>query len=147
MNNALLALSSKKSKAYVMKTKPSVWEISRGSIPVQLYMLKIKLSDNWGTPHHPMILLTRTQMPIFPEFPLYLARGQKTIVNFSPFQDPLQLDSDAIEKLTIYTLRIFEDVFNKKYEQDSKNMSYWLTCCTVRVARARREDYDTERRW
>ncbi|KAL2352640.1 dsRNA-specific nuclease [Cryomyces antarcticus] len=110
MRNALLALNMKKSNMYTMRLKPSIWESSQGLVPEELFVLILDLTDGLDRPHLPLALLTRTRLPEFPWFPLYLDSGKKTMVRTSSLPRSFRVSSDRLDQLTAFTLR----------------MSYWL---------------------
>lgn len=126
MRNAMLALNSKKTNMYDMKTKPSLWEGSRGVVPTELFPTVVSFTNDPDKPYQPLILLTRTPMPEFPSFPLHMSTGKQINTAFKRMKLPLHIQADDLEKITTFTLRIFLDVFNKKYEVDAANLSYWL---------------------
>ncbi|GAB7356647.1 hypothetical protein MBLNU459_g7366t2 [Dothideomycetes sp. NU459] len=126
MRNAALALNVRKTKSYTMRLKPSVWENSRGSAPAVLYFTLLDVPEGLDRPHRPLLLLSRAPLPRFPEFPLYLNGGRKVFVKSTSFSEPFSLSTDAINSLTAFTMRVYFDLFNKKYESDTAQMSYWL---------------------
>ncbi|KAF2838659.1 hypothetical protein M501DRAFT_1031732 [Patellaria atrata CBS 101060] len=126
MRNALLALNSKKSNMYNMRLKPSIWETTRGSVPTQLFLTIIDLPMGLDRPHQPLGLLTRECLPEFPEFPLHLNDGKVSIVKVIPLKFSFHSTQELLEHLTSFTLRIYKDLFNKTFENEQANMSYWL---------------------
>ncbi|OQO09415.1 hypothetical protein B0A48_04813 [Cryoendolithus antarcticus] len=140
MRNALLAVNMKKTLQYDMRTKPDVWQQSRGSLPTELFMMIVEYSNGLGRPHQPLVMLTRKPVPVMPSFALYLNDGTEVSVVPRICMNALKLDSGDLEKLTAFTLRVFSDCFSKKYENDAKQLSYWLAPaasgipCPARVA-------------
>ena len=128
MRNAHLALNTNKSKAYIMKIKPSLWERTRGSQPDNLYLtiLELENPENLGRPCQPLALLTRTRLPDFPPFLLYLQVDKTSNVLCNPIMKSIEVDNAALRDLTEFTLRIYRDIYNKKYEVNEPGMSYWL---------------------
>ncbi|CAN9461982.1 unnamed protein product [Alternaria alternata] len=126
--NALLALSEKKKGMYSMLIKPeSIWKIGRGVVPLRVfYLTLIDLDAGLDRPHQPMGLLTRNPLPQMPNFPIYLTDCRPSNVISQSSQTPLYVSAETIDILTGFTLRIYEDVYNKKYENDAKKMSYWV---------------------
>jgi endoribonuclease Dicer len=124
--NALLALSEKKKGMYSMLIKPEFWKIGRGVAPTCLYLTLIDLDAGLDRPHQPMGLLTRNPLPQMPNFPIYLTDCRPSNVISQSSQTPLYVSAETIDILTGFTLRIYEDVYNKKYENDAKKMSYWV---------------------
>ena len=128
MRNAHLALNMNKGNSYAMKVKPSVWERNRGSFPKELFMtvLKLETPDSLGRPSQPLALLTRTAMPDFPPIPLHLQPGKASNVLCTSMTVACQTTNLMVEKLNDFTLRIYKDIFNKTFEVNIAEMSYWL---------------------
>lgn len=126
MRNAALALSSKQTDMYDMRVKPRVWEDKRGSMPSAVYLIHIDFSEGLDRSHQPMLLVTRSPMPAFPEFPLFLNDGRKTNVRLTTLSPACKVSEAELTKFTSFTLRVFKDLYNKTYEFDVAKMSYWL---------------------
>ena len=122
----------KKTNAYTMRIKPSVWEETRGSLPDMLHLTLLILAspENLGRPYQPLALLTRTPLPEIPRFPLHLQPGKSSEVLCVPIKRHLTVSVSTLEKLTSFTLRVYKDVFNKVYEVNQPQMSYWLAPVT-----------------
>lgn len=131
MRNALLAVDSKKTEGYAMRIKPSVWADGRGTVPDCLFVTVVDFPKGLERTHQQLALLTRAPMPHFPSFPIFLNDGKATPVVSASLQVPIQVSEDTLQKLTKYTLQIFEDVFSKTYEADSSKVSYWLAPATL----------------
>ncbi|MCJ1399859.1 Dicer-like protein 1 [Xylographa trunciseda] len=128
MRNAHLALSLKTTNAYGMRVKPEVWEQTRGVIPTELYMtvLDVKNAEALGRPSQPLALLTRFRISELPSFPLHLRPGTASEVSCKQLTSNIKLADSMLAKLTSFTLRIYKDIFNKTYEVNEADMSYWL---------------------
>lgn len=126
MRNAALALSSKQTGMYDMRVKPRVWEDNRGSLPSLVYLTRIDFSEGLDRSHQPLLLVTRSPMPTFPRFPLFLNNGRKTNVELTTLTPACKVSEAELTKFTSFTLRIFKDLYNKTYEFDVAKMSYWL---------------------
>lgn len=128
MRNAHLALNMKKTNAYDMRIKPSLWENSRGSQPEALFMtvLEVETPENLERSYQPLALMTRTKLPDFPRFPLYLQPDQTTQLRSTSILKSLRLVGSNLAELNCFTLRIYKDIFNKEFEDNIPNMSYWL---------------------
>ena len=128
MRNAHLALNTKKTNSYTMRTKPSIWEETRGSVPDKLYMavLVLETPANLGRPYRPLAILTRVPLPTIPTFPLHLQPGLASGILCNPVQRYFTPSESDLTSFTAFTLRIFKDVFNKTYELNQPQMSYWL---------------------
>jgi len=134
MRNALLAVNMKKTNQYTMRTKPSIWEHTRGTLPMELWVTIIDFPDGLQHAHQPLALLTRTPLPQLPGFPVYLDNGRGSSVSSRPLSVPLQLGKgDTLAKLTAFTFRVFKDVFSKTYEEQEEQLSYWLAPITRKV--------------
>ena len=130
LRNARLALSMHKSNSYAVRRKPTMWEESKKAepLPSKLYLMVFQLEVPQSTSHdyQPLCLLTRTCLPHLPSFTLYLQGNTSTKVVSTSIKIPLNLDHHLMSIFNTFTLRIFHDVFNKKYEEDPANMSYWI---------------------
>ncbi|KZF23112.1 hypothetical protein L228DRAFT_219379 [Xylona heveae TC161] len=129
MRNALLALNMKKTNTYTMRAKPDFWEETWGSVPEGLFMTVLELAnpEALGRPYQPLAMLTRKPFPEIPNFVLHLEAGQTSEVRCAQFKPIMSLSHDFLERLTSFTFRIFQDIFNKKYEIDLNKVSYWLS--------------------
>ena len=125
MRNALLAVNAKADQ-YAMRTKPSIWELTRGTLPTELWLTTIDFPDGLEMKHQPLALLTRTRMPAFPTFPVFLNNGMESKVVSQQFHQSLQIEDLMLEKLSAFTFRVFRDVFSKTYEEEAAMLSYWL---------------------
>lgn len=128
MRNAQLALSSKQSNSYVMKVKPSLWKQTRGSKPDRLFLTVIELENpkDLGRQCQPLALLTRTKLPDFPPFLLFLQIDKTSNVLCRSLPRSFRVDPADLRELTRYTLCIYKDIFNKVYEDNEAEMDYWL---------------------
>jgi endoribonuclease Dicer len=126
MRNAHLAVNSKKAHAYEMKTKPLLWEQGRGNLPEQLYITIVDFPGGLEREHRPFAMLTRTSMPQFPTFPIFLDDGKQSQVVSYPVDSTLSINDRTLSLITAFTLRVFKDIFSKKYESDPCQLSYWL---------------------
>lgn len=140
MRNAQLALSMKQSNSYLMITKPRVWEETRGSYPEELFLtvLQLQSPELLGRPYQPLALLTRTQLPNFPSFPLYLQPEQTSQLISKSIRRGMKLAASTVAELNGFTLRVYRDVFNKEFEDNIPKMSYWLA--PIRSRQVIRED-------
>ncbi|CAL8578554.1 Dicer-like protein 1, variant 3 [Xanthoria parietina] len=128
MRNAHLALNMNKSSSYDMKIKPSIWQDSLGSVPPSLYITIFELQqpENLGRLSQPIALLTRTQMPNLPSVLLHLQVDRTSNMIFTTLQEQLRIAEEHLSKLNAFTLRIYKDIFNKKFEVNEPAMSYWF---------------------
>jgi endoribonuclease Dicer len=126
MRNALLAISEKKKGKYPMLIKPSFWGQGRDVFPDCLYLTIVDVDQGLDRLHQPMGLLTRLAFPQLPSFPIFLTDGRASNVVSLPLSTPMPLTADFLGMLTKFSLRIFEDVYNKVYDYDVSKMSYWV---------------------
>ncbi len=128
MRNAQLALNMKQSNFYKMKIKPIMWQETLGSEPVELFVnvLELEAPELLGRPCQPLALLTRTPLPQFPKFPLYLQAGRTSQLICTSIMKSMTVLASTLADLNGFTLRIYKDIFNKKFEDNISNMSYWL---------------------
>lgn len=123
--NAQLALGGTKSM-YPMLIKPEFWKLGRGTIPEQLYFTIINVDAGLDRAHQPLALLTRVPFPQMPIFPLYLTDGRPSSIVSLPCATSFFVSAEILEVFTKFTLRIFEDIFNKVYDYDLRKISYWI---------------------
>ena len=128
MRNAHLALNMKSANTYNMIVKPSLWENSRGSCPNYLYLtvLELETPEDLNRPYQPLALLTRTCLPQLPSFTLNLQAEKASELRSISFSTAIDITEQALAKLNAFTLRIYKDMFNKKFEENVAEMSYWL---------------------
>lgn len=129
MRNAQLAITSKANTDYDMRTKPSVWAANK--IPSELFLTVLSLKDpgQLDRPSQPLGLLTRGPLPPFPQFQLYFGRGKHTAA-VSTAVGGLTVNSETLELINTFSLRIFKDIFSKEYESDSAKMPYFIVPIT-----------------
>ena len=128
MRNAHLALNSKKAKSYPMRVKPIIWENSWGTVPTSLYLtiIDLKHPEAMGRSFVPLALLTRTPLIEFPSFLVFPKPGMASDVVCTRVDTALGLSGCQLDVLNTFTLRIFQDIYNKHYEENLPQMSYWL---------------------
>ncbi|KAL8954632.1 MAG: hypothetical protein Q9183_007010, partial [Haloplaca sp. 2 TL-2023] len=128
MRNAHLALNVCQSSSYDMKIKPRVWQQCRGSLPKSLFMtiLRLEKPENLGRKSRPIGLLTRTRLPDLPSVLLHLQIDKTSDLIFHTLDSSFDVSPENLSRLNAFTLRIYKDVFNKKFEVDGPAMSYWF---------------------
>ena len=128
MRNAHLALNMKQSNSYNMNIKPTFWEVNRGVCPHELYLTVIELEspEKLGRPSQPLALLTRNRLPEFPSFLLYLQVDRTSHLRSTSIRNGFEVTEKSIAALNNFTLRVYKDIFNKKFEENIAEMSYWL---------------------
>jgi endoribonuclease Dicer len=128
MRNAKLAITSKKTDQYRMRTKPSIWARQQGTIPTRLYAIVIRLipSEPLTRAHGSIVLLTRERIAAIPTFPVFLDDDIETTVQSLCIDGCLEVASEELETLTAFTLAVFHDVFHKTYKHVTEQFPYWL---------------------
>ena len=128
MRNAKLAITSKQTNEYDMISKPSFWEILQEAIPSKLYavILSFNPSKALTRKHGDLVLLVRGKLPELPAFSIFLDDDVETTVNSRVIQDAIDVSAEEIDCLTDFTLRLFQDVFNKVYDREPQKMPYWI---------------------
>ena len=122
-----MAVNEKK-HPFEMVAKPRIWANSIGTVPDKLYATTIDFKPESSLAQAPvsMIFLTRTRMPDFPAFPLFLEADIQTDVVIEAM-GRYAVDAAEMEAITNYTLKaVFEDVFAKIYKIEPEKISYWL---------------------
>ncbi|QQK44191.1 Helicase, C-terminal [Penicillium digitatum] len=128
MRNAKLAITSKRTDQYKMRTKPSIWARQQGTIPIRLYAILIRLipSEPLTRAHGSIVLLSREQITAIPTFPVFLDDDIETTVQSLCIDGCLEVASEELEIVTAFTLAVFHDVFHKTYKHVSEQFPYWL---------------------
>ncbi|EED23279.1 RNA helicase/RNAse III, putative [Talaromyces stipitatus ATCC 10500] len=128
MRNAKLSITSKKTSQYSMIVKPAFWKKGCDHVPCELYLTVIMFSpaEPLQKERRNLVLLTRERLPQFPEFPIYLDDDVETTIRTISMYKALSLSASELELLTTFTLRIFQDLYNKVYEMNQEAMPYWL---------------------
>ncbi|KAF3003799.1 Dicer-like protein 1 [Curvularia kusanoi] len=98
MRNALLAISEKKKNHYPMLIKPQFWKQDRGVTPKQLFLTVVDVDAGLD----PSNVLSQS------------------------FDTPWSFTEADVEAVTRFTLRIYEDIYNKTYDYDVHKISYWV---------------------
>lgn len=126
MRNAHLAISSKTQSAYAYRPKPEFWQ--PGTTPELLYMTALTLTDPscLDRPYQPLGLLSRTAMPKMPDVDLHFGKHRRSGVRSTTFKVPLHLNPENLAKVNAFTLRIFDDIFSKSFENDPSKVPYFL---------------------
>jgi endoribonuclease Dicer len=128
MRNARLAVSSRKKAEYAMRVKPNVWSRLGTWNGVDVYPVALVLEnpDAFGRPSRPLILLCRQRLPSIPPVPLFFGKNTKSISKVVASQTQISLSEFQIDALTVFTLRVYQDIFSKWYEASSEDMPYLL---------------------
>lgn len=128
MRNAKLAITSKRTDQYRMRTKPSIWARQQGTLPSCLFATIVRLipSEALTRTHGSIILLTRERIPEIPTFPVFLEDDIETTVQCLCINQSFVVSSPQLESVTAFTLAVFHDVFHKTYKPVSEQFPYWL---------------------
>lgn len=128
MRNARLALTMNRTQTYARISKPKDWDVSPDLLPKLLYItvLELEKPDNLGLPSRPLAILTRTRLPQFPAFKLNLQIDKSSNLICTSKEQCIEVNGPILKLLDNFTLRIFQDVFNKNFEANTSAMSYWL---------------------
>ncbi|KAK2799785.1 Dicer-like protein 1 [Onygenales sp. PD_10] len=128
MRNAKLAITSKKTNQYDMMVKPKLWEELRGTMPEGVYvtLLTLRPSKQLRREYQPLMMLTREKLVEFPIFPLYLEDDIECDIVSTSLTTVVPVSNSEIDLLTTFTLRIFQDLFHKVYDNQPTMMTYWL---------------------
>lgn len=128
--NARTAVSEKLDQ-YEKKLKPKFWlEGGVGSLdlPTHLFATRVSFRSITGASDKRSVLLfTRIPLPPVPTFPVFLDDNVEHEVVFSSLALSVPVSTEQVNSLTFYTLNaVFADIFNKVYEAEPHNISYWL---------------------
>ncbi|KFZ01512.1 hypothetical protein V500_00727 [Pseudogymnoascus sp. VKM F-4518 (FW-2643)] len=125
MRNAHLAITSKANTDYDMRMKPSMW--AAGEAPTELFLTILSLEDpdQLDRPSQPLGLLTRGPLPRIPQFQLFFGRGKHTAA-VSTAVGGFGVNSDTLELINTFSLRVFKDIFSKEYESNPTKMPYFM---------------------
>lgn len=130
MANARLAVSSKKKAKYDMHLKPKLWN-ELGPV-LELYATALILSkpNALERPSRPLLFLTRTKLPQIKSFPLYFgppgSKGMSSTITCQVLNTPITPSEEDLQLLTRFTLKVFVDLFNKRYVASTEEMPYFF---------------------
>lgn len=126
MGNARIGVSSHKKGEYNMRIKPEIWS-SLGQ-PTRLYVMALSLAqpEKLGRLSLPLLLLTRHPIPQVPSFPLFFGPGRSSEACCTPVPGSIEVDDLKLDLLASFTLRIYDDVFSKKYAATAVQLPYFL---------------------
>lgn len=130
MANARLAVSSKKKAKYEMRLKPKLWD-ELGPVS-ELYATVLILSKPTALerPSRPLLFLTRTKLPQIKSFPLYFgppgSKAMSSNIACQVLSTPIKPTEEDLQLLTKFTLKVFLDLFNKKYVAITEGMPYFF---------------------
>lgn len=121
MRNAQLSVNSKKREEYTMRTKPLIWsiEMNREKLFVTIFSLESAKDEA-----QPIAILTKAPLPTLKPIILYFAAASKSAAVATKLDQCLSLTKEQIHQVMLFTMCVFDDVFNKKYETDVASMPY-----------------------
>lgn len=127
--NARLAVSSKKKAKYDMRIKPQFW--AELGAPEKLCAMVLLLSNPTALhrPSRPLLILTRKLLPQIKPFPLFFGpaeRGMTSDAICQVLSTRIEVTDTDLQLLTRFTLKIFEDVFAKRYMANFNELPYFL---------------------
>lgn len=127
--NAQLAVSSKKKTKYDMRLKPLLWAVL--GTPEKLYATVLTLTrpNTLERPSRPLFLLTRSPLPQMKAIPLFFGPGEKGLSSdlvFLGLSVPILPSTDDLQLFSRFTLKIFQDLFNKRYAVSAEEMCYFF---------------------
>ncbi len=128
LRNARLAIRSKDKSEYPMRTKPRLWAQLGPPAPAELFATVLTLACPAAMHYasRPLVLLTRRPLPRLQPFYLFFAEGRASEAQCIPLRASLRPDPAALDALTAFTLRLFHDVFSKRYEGSASDLPYFL---------------------
>ncbi|KXJ85785.1 RNase3 domain-containing protein [Microdochium bolleyi] len=126
MRSAKLALTSTKVAEYQMQIKPAIWCVL--GLPEEVYLTVVRLKSREPLQRRsvPLAFMTRTPMPKIGDIPLFFAGKRNAALELLPLLQPMKLGKEQVRILTIFTLRIFRDIFSKKYAVEPDKLPYYL---------------------
>ncbi|SPN98560.1 related to Sms-3 endoribonuclease Dicer (Helicase with RNase motif) [Cephalotrichum gorgonifer] len=132
MRNARLAISSNKKSQYKMLLKPAIWSHVGPSDHLYCTALTLENPTAVGRATCPLLLLTRYPLPTLPDIPLFFGGGENSLVRQTQLSSTLCVSKGGegstrvLESLNDFTLRVFHDVFSKRFEAASNELPYFL---------------------
>lgn len=130
MANARLAVSSKKKAKYNMRLKPKLWDELGPGQELHAVVLILSNPNALERPSRPLLLLTRTKLPQIRPIPLYFgppgSKGMSSNVACQVLNATITPSEEDLQLLTRFTLKVFLDLFNKKYVASTEDMPYFF---------------------
>lgn len=127
--NARLAVSSKKKAKYDMRIKPQLW--AELGFPDKLYATVLFLSTEHalGRPSRPLMILTRKPLPQIKSFPLFFGPTEQRMTSdvvCQALSTPILPTEMDLQLFSNFTLKIFLDLFNKRYVASPEELPYFF---------------------
>ncbi|KAJ4390605.1 Dicer-like protein 1 [Gnomoniopsis smithogilvyi] len=127
--NAQLAVSSKKKTKYDLRLKPLLWA-ELGALE-KLYATALTLAKPNALERlsRPLFLLTRSPLPTMKAFPLFFGPGEKGLSSdlvTIGLSVPIVPSKEDVQLFRRFTLKIFQDLFNKRYSVNAEEMCYFF---------------------
>lgn len=126
--NARLAVSSKKA-VYDMRIKPQFW--ADLCLPEKLHAAVLLLTQPaaLNRPSRPLLILTRRPLPQINPFPIFLGSAEHSTTSnviCQVLNTPMEVTEREVQLFTGFTLKVFQDVFAKRYVVDLGEVPYFL---------------------
>lgn len=127
--NVRLAVSSKKKAQYDMRIKPQFW--AELGLPEKLHATALLLADPaaLNRPSRPLLVLTRRPLPQIKPFSMFLGAAEHSMTSDAICQvlsTPMEVTGKEVQLFTRFTLKVFHDIFAKRYAADSSEIPYFL---------------------
>lgn len=125
--NARLAVSSKKKAKYDMRIKPQIWD--ELGVPEKLHAMVLLLANPTALhrPSRPLLLLTRKPLPQVKAFPMFLdEHGVASDAICQVLSTPIEVTKTDVQLFTRFTLKVFLDIFAKRYVAGPQDVPYFL---------------------
>lgn len=134
MANAQLAVSSKKRAKYDMRSKPLLW--SRLGAPEELHatMLTLSRPAALGRASRPLLILTREALPRMKPFALFFGpeeQGMTSDIICQTSRNSVPVTVENLHLLTKFTLKVFLDIFNKRYAASAAELPYFFAAASI----------------
>ena len=125
MRNARLAVSSNKKAEYDMRTRPSFWDTLGFPSVLHAVVLVLDKPQAMSKLAAPLILLSRKTMMPVPDIPLFFGNNNSAITKIFPI-GAIPMSPQQVETLTVFTLKLFADVYSKEFDATAAELPYFL---------------------
>lgn len=131
MRNARLALNSARQTQYSLRKKPRIWSALDAKVPSHLYPTALVMVSPSALrkPTRPLLLMTRQRLPEIASISLFFEAGHSSPVKLVRGSHSVDLSLDQVHVLRSFTLRVFDDIFSKRYTSQVQEMPYFFAPC------------------
>ncbi|KAH7179182.1 uncharacterized protein B0J16DRAFT_364077 [Fusarium flagelliforme] len=143
MRNARMGISPNKKAEHDMRVRPNIWSSIGEWTDFYPTTITLNMKSGQERESRPLILLSRKALPQLPSTPLFFGNGRSGVVELLCSQEPLSITAQQAEGLTAFTLKIFDDVFSKKFEATCDQFPYLLAPSARDSHEAPQIDWDT----